>query len=238
VTVTGTVDLGATDNAVLDAIAASVAAIDTDATTIIGHVDGIEALLGTMDADTGSILTAVQLIDNPIVADDAAFSPATTSVNMAGFFADEGSTDSIDEGDGGAARMTLDRKQIVTPYVHAAAGGASGYNNTDVQETDVEIKGSAGKIFSIYAWNMTAGPLWLKLHDALAANVTPGTTAPTYDLMVPANADSDGAGFVIPLPPMGLQFSTGITIYGSATRGTTAADVGSAGNLGVFITYA
>jgi hypothetical protein len=238
VTVTGTVDLGATDNAVLDAIAASVAAIDTDATTIIGHVDGIEALLGTMDADTGSILTAVQLIDNPIVADDAAFSPATTSVNMAGFFADEGSTDSIDEGDGGAARMTLDRKQIVTPYVHAAAGGASGYNNTDVQETDVQIKGSAGKIFSIYAWNMTAGPLWLKLHNALAASVTPGTTAPTYDLMVPANADSDGAGFVIPLPPMGLQFSTGITIYGSATRGTTAADVGSAGNLGVFITYA
>lgn len=49
VTVTGTVDLGATDNAVLDAIAASVAAIDTDTTTIIGHVDGIEGLLaGTL----------------------------------------------------------------------------------------------------------------------------------------------------------------------------------------------
>ena len=84
VTVTGTVDLGATDNAVLDAIAASVAAIDTDTTTIIGHVDGIETLIGTtnttlttidgrvdgiegllttIDADTGSILTAVQLID-------------------------------------------------------------------------------------------------------------------------------------------------------------------------------
>lgn len=68
-TVDGTVtaELGATDNAVLDAIAASVAAIDTDTTTIIGHVDGIEGLLTTIDADTGSILTSTQLIDDTIV---------------------------------------------------------------------------------------------------------------------------------------------------------------------------
>ena len=67
IAITGTVDLGATDNAVLDAIAASVAAIDTDATTIIGHVDGIEGLLTTIDADTGSILTSVQLLDDAII---------------------------------------------------------------------------------------------------------------------------------------------------------------------------
>ena len=66
VTVTGTVDLGATDNAVLDAIAASTAAADTDLTTIIGHVDGLEGLLTTIDADTGGILTAVQLIDDAV----------------------------------------------------------------------------------------------------------------------------------------------------------------------------
>lgn len=61
-----TVNLGSTDNAVLDAIAASVAAIDTDTTTIIGHVDGIEGLLTTIDTDTGNIATAVQLIDDSI----------------------------------------------------------------------------------------------------------------------------------------------------------------------------
>ena len=72
--ITGTVtaNLSATDNAVLDAIAASVAAIDADATTIVGHVDGIEAILGTMDADTGGILTAVQLIDDTVHAEDVA----------------------------------------------------------------------------------------------------------------------------------------------------------------------
>ena len=58
-----TVDLGATDNAVLDAIAASVAGTLTvglptgastasNQTTLIGHVDGIEALLTTISADT------------------------------------------------------------------------------------------------------------------------------------------------------------------------------------------
>lgn len=34
--------------------------------TIIGHLDGVEGLLTTIDADTGSILTAVQLIDDAI----------------------------------------------------------------------------------------------------------------------------------------------------------------------------
>ncbi|MDZ4249978.1 MAG: hypothetical protein U0990_07800, partial [Candidatus Nanopelagicales bacterium] len=70
-----TVALGAVDNAVLDAIAASVAAIDTDATTIIGHVDGIETALAAanasldaieasaaaIDTDTSSLLTELQL---------------------------------------------------------------------------------------------------------------------------------------------------------------------------------
>lgn len=126
VTVTGTVDLGATDNAVLDSIAASLAGtltvtgggggteytedaaaaanpvgnamilvredaraggltttdgdnvaargnnkgeqyvIDTDAnsklTTITGHVDGIEGLLTTIDADTGNVSTKIDTI--------------------------------------------------------------------------------------------------------------------------------------------------------------------------------
>jgi hypothetical protein len=84
VTVTGTVDLGATDNAVLDAIAASVAAIDTDATTIIGHVDGIEALLGTMDADTGNIATAVQLLDDAVYVDDADWTDSTSKHLLVG----------------------------------------------------------------------------------------------------------------------------------------------------------
>lgn len=59
-----TANLSAVDNAVLDAIAASVADVDT-------NTDGIEGLLTTIDADTGGILadtaaieTAVQIMDD------------------------------------------------------------------------------------------------------------------------------------------------------------------------------
>jgi hypothetical protein len=84
VTVSGTVtaNLSATDNAVLDAIQAAVEIIDNaisgsemqvdivsstlpsgastsaNQTTIIGHLDGVETLLGTIDADTGTIADA------------------------------------------------------------------------------------------------------------------------------------------------------------------------------------
>lgn len=61
ITVDGTVtaNLSATDNTVLDNI-------DADLTTIIGHVDGVEGLLTTIDTDTGNIATAVQTLDNAI----------------------------------------------------------------------------------------------------------------------------------------------------------------------------
>jgi len=61
ITVDGTVtaNLSATDNAVLDDIAA-------DTESIKGYTDGIETLLGTIDADTGAIKTAVEIIDNAI----------------------------------------------------------------------------------------------------------------------------------------------------------------------------
>jgi len=34
--------------------------------TIIGHVDGVETLLGTIDSDTNAIKTAVELLDNAV----------------------------------------------------------------------------------------------------------------------------------------------------------------------------
>lgn len=346
---TVTAELGATDNAVLDAIAASVAAIDVDATTIIGHVDGIETLvtstntkldtlitqtdgieglLTTIDADTGAILTAVdgletsnaaiqtavELIDNAIgvedaaetvggglmmagtvrrdtaassagttggnatlntdslgrlwisgaavedaaetaggillmagsvrrdtaassagttgdnatintdsvgalwtrdtatQVDDAAFTPATGRVMPVGFLADETATDSVDEGDAGISRMTLDRKQIVTPYAHATAGGATPYYNLDVDETEDEIKGTAGKVFWLHAVNLSASKLYLKFYNATAANVTVGTTTPVLSLPIPTLATTNGQGFTINFGDMGVQFSTAITV--------------------------
>jgi len=147
-----TAELSATDNAVLDAIAASVAAIDTDTTTLIGHVDGVETLIGTtnttltsidghvdgLETSNSAIQTSVELIDDTIVADDAAFTPATTKVQMMGFTFDDVAPDSVNEGDAGAARMSANRNIYTT--VRDAAGNERGQN--------VDASGNAGVVLA------------------------------------------------------------------------------------------
>ena len=51
---------------VLSSALPSGAATAANQTTIIGHVDGIEGLLTTIDADTSAIKTAIELIDNAV----------------------------------------------------------------------------------------------------------------------------------------------------------------------------
>lgn len=181
--------------------------------------DPAVALLTTMDADTGGILTSAQALDNVIVVDDAAFTPGTTSVSMVGFTADETSTDSVDEGDAGAARMTLDRKQITTPYAHAAAGGATPYRNVDVDETEDDIKTSAGKLFWLNVMNLTASVLYLQIYDNVSASVTVGTTTPTLTIPIVTLGDTNGAGVQMYFGDLGLQFNTGICIACTTTFG-------------------
>lgn len=175
----------------------------------------------------GAALTALQVIDNPVVVDDNAFTPATTSVSVAGFFADETATDSVDEGDAGAARMTLDRKQIVTNYVHAGAGGATPYFNLDCDETEDDIKTSAGKLFWVHAVNLASSKRYLKFYNATAANTTVGTTTPVLSFPIPTMGDTNGAGFTIHFGDVGVQFDTAICV--AATTGFANNDTGAPG---------
>lgn len=175
----------------------------------------------------GAALTALQLIDNSSIADDAAFTPGTTGVTMVGFTADETATDSVNEGDGGAARMTLDRKIIVTPYAHAAAGGHTPYKNLDVDESEDEVKGSGGKLFWLHAINLAATKRYLKIYNNTAAGTTVGTTVPDLTFPIPTLGDTNGAGFTINFGEAGIQLGTGITI--AATTGFADNDTGAPG---------
>ena len=175
----------------------------------------------------GNALTALQLIDDSVFADDAAFTIGTSKVSMAGFTADEASTDSLDEGDAGAARITLDRKLISTPYAHAAAGGATPFYNLDCDETEDAIKASAGKLYALGAINRSTGVRYLKLYNATTANVTVGTTTPVLVIPLPTMADTNGAGVTLPIPSCGIQFDTAITI--AATTGLADNDTGAPG---------
>lgn len=200
-------------------------------TKTLGDGTVVEFGNGAVTSDTQRITTAsdspevtsLALIDDAVVADDAAFTPGTTKTIVAGFFADETATDSVDEGDAGAARMTLDRKQIVVVQAHTQGGGTPFYN-LDVDESEDAIKASAGQLYELYLYNATAAPLYVKLYNATVASVTVGTTTPAMTIPVPANNDLDGAG-VVRNWPTGLVFDTAITI--ACTTGLADNDTGA-----------
>lgn len=172
----------------------------------------------------GNALTALQLIDDPVVQDDAGFTPGTTKVMMAGFEADEGSTDSVDEGDGGAARMTLDRKVIVNPQPHTA-GGLTTARSLDLDESEEQIKATAGQV---YGWNITnrhTATLYVKFYNDTAANVEVGTTTPLFTLAIPGNASD--ATMLSMMGTHGIAFDTAITW--AATTGFADNDTGAPG---------
>jgi hypothetical protein len=170
----------------------------------------------------GAALTAVQKIDDPVLVDDAAFTPATSSVMMAGFEADEGSTDSVDEGDAGAARMTLDRKQIVTTQPHTT-GGLETFRSIDLDETEEDIKTSAGQIYGMWVTNTTTATVWLKFYNLTAANTTVGSSTPKITVGIPGNTSDDVAGLFA--SGNGIKFDT--AICAAATTGVADADTGA-----------
>lgn len=103
-------------------------------------------------------------------------------------------------------------------------GGLSFFKTIDLDETEEAVKATAGQLYGILAFNQTAAPLYLKLYNATVATVAVGTTVPDITLVIPGNADSDGAGFVLSIP-QGIAFGTAITV--ACTTGVADADVGA-----------
>lgn len=158
------------------------------------------------------------------VADDAAFTPGTTRVNPAAFLADETATDSVDEGDAGAARMTLDRKQIVTPQPHSA-GGLSIFRSIDLDEGTLEVvKASPGCVYGMWVSNLATSTRFIKFYDATSG--TAGTGTPVITIAMPGNASDDVSGNFGP-GGVGIGFGTGICV--GAVTGAADNDTGAPG---------
>lgn len=196
-------DVGVMALSVRQNTAAATSGADGDYQPLITDTNG---RLHVLDANSASALTSLQLIDDPVIADDAAFTPATSKVMMAGFEADESSTDSVDEGDAGAARMTLDRKIITTLQPHTAGGlstfMASGSDGSSILVATAQaIKASAGQLYGYYLYNPEAAATFVHFYNTAAASVTVGTTNPLFTVVVPAGA---AANLSI---PQGITFS-------------------------------
>lgn len=106
------------------------------------------------------------------------------------------------------------------------SGGTTIFRSIDLDETEEEVKATAGQVYWIHAMNLAATKRFLKFYNATAANVTVGTTTPVLTFALPTTGDTNGAGFLLAIPN-GIAFGTAITV--AATTGVADADTGAPG---------
>jgi hypothetical protein len=107
------------------------------------------------------------------------------------------------------------------------SGGTTIFRSLDLDETEEQIKGTAGQVYWIMAFNVATAVRYLKFYNATDATVVVGTTTPVLTIPIPTqNASANGAGFVLSIPN-GIAFSTAITV--AATTGVADNDTGAPG---------
>lgn len=217
VTVTGSVTANAGTN------------LNTSALLTTAAHDAAFGTAGSADSQVRSIqgiasMTPVQVGDNSasLSVDWNGTQPVTGSGNATGALRVELPTNGTGIVGLAAGTNTIGNVGLIP----RTSGGMTIFRSIDIDETEEEIKGTAGQVFSIAAFNRTAAPLYLKFYNATAANVSVGTTTPVLTFVVPGNADSDGAGFLWD-NPIGFAFGTAITV--ACTTGVADADTGAPG---------
>jgi hypothetical protein len=127
--------------------------------------------------------------------------------------------------------MTLDRKQIVTPYAHAAGGATPGRILSAASTNGTVVKASQGSLYSLIVTNTNAAVRYLKLYNS--TSVTVGTTTPAWTIAIPGA--TTGAGFAVPIPSCGVLFGTGICM--GLTTGAADNDTGAVAATEICVAY-
>jgi hypothetical protein len=197
------------------------ATINLDATgRLWAHDPVAEALLTTIDADTGGILTSVQTLDNAISGNEmqvdvVAALPAGT--NAIGKLA---ANSGVDIGDVDVTSISAGTNTIGDVGIKPrTSGGLTIFRSIDLDETEEEVKATAGQVFGWYIFNAAATTHYVKFYNATTANVTVGTTTPVLTIPVPAGSAANV------FSEIGIAFGTAITA--AATTGVADNDTGA-----------
>mgnify|MGYP000853190708 FL=1 len=98
-------------------------------------------------------------------------------------------------------------------------GGCTIFRTLDLDETEEDVKTSAGNVYGYYFYNAATSARYLKFYNATAATVSVGTTTPVLTFPLPAGS----AGHIaFPFP---VGFATAICV--AATTGLADADTGA-----------
>lgn len=108
-------------------------------------------------------------------------------------------------------------------FVPTTSGGLSIFRSLDLDESEEEVKATAGQLYGIWFTNTNASTRWIKFYNATAANVTVGTTTPVITLALPGNSSDDISGLFN--STHGMAFDTAITV--AATTGVADNDTGA-----------
>lgn len=223
-TVTATVDF--TFDYAEDAVHASG---DVGAFVLAVRNDTLAALAGT-DGDYAPFQVnangALYVEDvSGSLADDAAFGIGSDSVVASGFLADDAATDSVDEGDIGIARMTLDRRQLMvitdaTTDSQRLAIDSSGNAQVDlaaVSVTAVPVSKDANA-------NTETNPIFVKLTDTAIS----GVEVVNYDTQAALAADTtDNHDYTV----TGTTFFLKSVIFSSSGGGKVEVQTGPVASL-------
>lgn len=161
----------------------------------------------------GFALTALQLLDNPIFVDDAAFTPGASSVSMIGAEFDNAAVDSVDEGDAGALRMSANRNLFVN--IRDAAGNERGLNIDASGQLAVTLA-AAQTLGTLTA--LTGGGV---AHDGAAAAAPPVLMGGYSSAAAPASVSTDVDAVRAWHLPNGAQ-ATVLTAAGALIGGDAA----------------
>ena len=104
------------------------------------------------------------------------------------------------------------------------SGGLSIHRTIDLDETEEEVKATAGQLYGMWITNTGTATVYVKFYNDTAANVVVGTTTPALTIPIPGNS-SDDVGGVFAVGGLGIPFST--AICAAATTGLADADTGA-----------
>jgi hypothetical protein len=191
------------------------ASTSANQTTLIGHVDGIETLLGTIDTDTGAIATSTASIDGKITACNTGAvvisSGTITTVTTVG--AVTAITNALPAGTnniGDVDVLTVPALVASTAtigdvgLVGRTTGGLTLHRRLSTGTDSTNVKASAGQLFWAFITNANASARFIKFYNSASAP-TLGSGTPVLTFLIPP-----GSSGLQLTAEQGLAFGTGI----------------------------
>lgn len=226
---------------------AGAVAASTPRVTLASDDPGV-ALLGTIDADTSAIRTAVEIIDDWDETNRAAVNLIVGQAGIAAGTGVDGATvprvtlatdvalpagtnaigklaanSGVDIGDVDVTSISAGTNLIGDVGISGArtSGGTTLYKNNGTS-TLSQVKATGGQIYWLHVINLKASVLYLQMFNLASASVTLGTTTPDLVFPIPTQGDTNGAGFSLSVPN-GIAMGTGISWAITTTKGGSTA---------------